>query len=148
MENTVGIFLITKSNEVLICHPTYNGYNTWSIPKGLKKDYESDWSAGIRELYEETHVDYEVITSNIKHITRLDDVKYPKKNKKLTPYVIKLKNNDIMDIKLSCDSFVEIEGRKPFPEVDMFKWVSIDEALKLIHITQKIALKEYINKWN
>ena len=147
MDNTVGIFLITKSNKILICHPTNASMGTWSIPKGLKEDNESDWTAGIRELYEETHIEYEDIMDNVSHIIRLDDVKYPKRSKKLTPYVIKLNYDDVINFELSCESTYFTNRDEEFPEVDVFRWVSIDDALESLHGTQTKALREYLKKW-
>lgn len=148
MENTIGIFLITASNKMLICHPTSASRQVWSIPKGLKEDYESDWSAGIRELYEETHIAFDRIKESVVHIVRMSDVKYKKRSKILTPYFIKLNTDSVIDFKLSCDStFLTITGEL-IPEVDAFKWVDISEALKYLHETQIKALEEYLDKWN
>ena len=146
MDNTIGIFLITKSNKILICHPTNASGRVWSIPKGLKEDYESDWTAGIRELYEETHIDYNDITDNVVHVMRLDDVKYPKRAKKLTPYFIKLNTDEIMKFELSCESRFVTKNHESSPEVDSFKWVDFEKALKFLHITQQKALTEYLDR--
>jgi len=66
-------------------------------------------------------------------------VKYPKRSKYLAPFLVMIDyDTNLFDLK--CESMVEIDGIKPFPEVDEFKWVTIDEALPLIHITQRATL--------
>lgn len=148
MEITVGIFLLTKSNKLLICHPTNARWNQWSIPKGLIDEGEWKWAAGIRELYEETNIEYEQIMDYVLEIKDFDEIKYKNRSKYLKPYFIKLDNDDVSEFDLKCSSIVEIEGHEPFPEMDKHKWVSIDEAMKLIHDTQKEALNQYLKNGN
>lgn len=142
MERTAGVFLITNSKKMLICHPTNSDDKTWSIPKGLVDEGESDFHAAIRELFEETHIEYEQIMNNVVAIIKFDDIKYEKRNKYLIPYFIVLDNSEIMNEPLECQSMVETE-HSVFPEVDDFDWVDFDVALELIHETQVKALNKY-----
>ena len=55
-EFTVGIFLYDeREKKILIVHPTNGSQKYWSIPKGLKDGKEDSFTAGIRELKEETN---------------------------------------------------------------------------------------------
>jgi len=148
MDETVGIFLFTNKMKLLVCHPTNSSWQHWSVPKGLKEKGEDPFSAGIRELYEETNIDYKThIEKKVIHILlNIDGFKYPKRNKVLYPYFIKLDYNDVSHFDLKCESMVNIDGREPFPEVDAYKWVDIDEAKKLLHITQINAIDYYLNE--
>ena len=139
MEYTVGIFLYDERNKkILIVHPT-NGANHWSVPKGLKDGNEDIFTAGLRELKEETNISIGEIKDYIKYVEGYTVVKYPKRSKYLAPFLIMI-DYDVTKFDLKCESMVEIEGRKPFPEVDDFKWVTLDEALPLVHVTQRITI--------
>ena len=57
MEYTVGIFLYSeRDKKILIVHPTNSSQKFWSVPKGLKYEDEDTFSAGLRELKEETNI--------------------------------------------------------------------------------------------
>jgi len=141
MDYTVGIFLYNeKDNKILIVHPTNSSQKFWSIPKGLKEENEDAFITGVRELREETNIslndiDVDIIT----YIEEFPTIKYPKRSKSLIPYLVMIKY-DVNLFDLKCECMVEIDGIKPFPEIDEFKWVSIDEALPLIHVTQQKTL--------
>jgi 8-oxo-dGTP pyrophosphatase MutT (NUDIX family) len=107
-----------------------------------------DWSAGLRELHEETNIEYEQIMNSVSLIKKTDKVKYRKQSKYLIPYFVCLSNDDIDHLELKCNSMVDIEGREPFPEVDAFKWISFDDAFKTIHETQVKALNDFIKYGN
>ena len=145
MEYTVGIFLVTNSKKILIVHPTYHNQDSWSIPKGLKDDGEDSFGAGIRELYEETNIEYEQIMNDVIIIKKMDDVKYRNRSKYLIPYFIILGSDNIDHLNLKCESMVEFDNREPFPEVDKYMWVTFEDALKTLHETQIKALNNYIS---
>lgn len=143
MEVTAGIFLITKSNKLLITHPTNSPDNVWSIPKGLVDKNESTFEAAKRELLEETGIDLNL--NDIVDIRYYGKIKYPKRKKYLTGYVVEIGHDEFLNKKLECNSMVHLPD-KIFPENDDFKWVDFSEALKLIHVTQKKVLELYIEE--
>lgn len=133
-----GVFLVRKDGKLLVCHPTNHDPNFWSIPKGKVEDGEYFIDAAIRETYEETNISLGLA----RNIRVLEPVNYSHKKKILHPFVVFEAENvglpwDSFDIK--CNSNVP-EDRGGFPEMDDYKFVSIDEAKKLLHETQVKAL--------
>ena len=132
-----GLFLVNKEDKILVGHPTNHDPNFWSIPKGKIDDGETPLEAAIRETYEE---------SNVKLFKDLHDFVY------IGKYVYRHKKKDIMlyaifepehaswdKINIRCNSNVP-EERGGFPEMDDFKWVTLDEARNMLHKTQVDAL--------
>lgn len=138
MKITCGIFLIDKNKNILICRVT-NSKNHWSIPKGLCDKNEKLLDAALRELKEETSI----LLSN-QNISFVGSFKYSKSNKILTAFCCNI-DYSIDANQLRCESMVNENGRI-FPEVDKYEWVSIEEAKKLIHETQILALDFIFNK--
>lgn len=133
-----GIFLIREDGQILICHPTNHATDFWSIPKGKVDDGEKILDAAIRETYEETNIN--VVNYNI--IKILEPVNYGHKKKILHPYVLWEKANNHWDwnaFDIKCNSNVPLD-RGGFPEMDDYKWVSIEEARVLLHETQVACL--------
>lgn len=131
-----GFFIIRKDKKLLICHPTNRKPNTYSIPKGRVDDGELFIETAFRETYEEANLDLNGSTDFT--IYPLNSVKYKNKKKILYPFLLLENNNSKFDwdsVELKCNSNVpeEIGG---FPEMDGYKWVTLDEAEKLIHETQ------------
>jgi len=142
-----GIFLVNKDGKLLVCHPTNHAPDFWSIPKGKVEIGEELIDAAIRETYEETNIDL----SACKGIIGLEMVTYKHKKKVLHPFVALERNNSTLDwgaFDIKCNSNVP-EDRGGFPEMDMFQWVSLDEAKMLLHDTQVKCLdkiKEIFNR--
>ena len=134
MKITCGIFLFNKDNKLLICHVT-NSKNQWSIPKGLVDNDEDYIDAAIRELREETSI----VLEN-PQLEFIGDFKYKKTSKILKAFLYKI-DYFINKDNLVCESMVNLYG-KYFPEVDKHKWVSIEEAINVIHLTQISALSK------
>lgn len=136
MKNTCGIFLICN-DKLLIGHVTNT--SNWSIPKGLIDEGETHIEAALRELKEETNIDAE-------HIKLIDTeaVVVPYKHKKKTLYAF-VATTDV-EHDAVCHSMVIQEGKDPFPEIDMFEWVSFEDAMFKIHETQIQALLTSLNK--
>ncbi len=134
MISTCGIFLISLDNLILIGHPT-NG-TKWSIPKGELDEGETTLECAIREFKEEAN-----IFLSRHQINDLSNVKYSHGKKTLVPFYFK---SLIVASEFSpkCYSMVELPGQEPFPEIDEFKWVTLEEAKELLHETQVEALKE------
>jgi predicted NUDIX family NTP pyrophosphohydrolase len=78
-------------------------------------------------------------------------VTYKHKKKVLHPFVALERNNSTLDwnsFDIKCNSNVP-EDRGGFPEMDAYKWVSLDEAKMLLHETQVACLdkiKEIFNR--
>ena len=143
--HAAGIFLVRKDGMLLICHPT--NHAIWSIPKGKIDGEETPLEAAIRETLEESNIDLKDCESFIE----LEPVNYSHKKKMLHPFLVyegfnKSLNFDSFEIK--CTSMVPDE-RGSFPEMDGYKFVSLDEAKSLLHETQVVCLdkiKELINE--
>lgn len=135
-----GVFLVNKDGKLLVCHPTNHDLNFWSIPKGGVENEEYYLDAAIRETFEETNIKL----TFAKNFIKLEPQVYSHKKKVLNPFVIFERDNihlnwDMFDIK--CNSNVP-EERGGFPEMDDFKWVSLDEASNMLHETQAACLPE------
>lgn len=138
MVKAAGLFLVNNENKILIGHPTNHAPNFWSIPKGKTDDGELEHDAAIRETLEETNID--VKDYQILHI--LPRVNYNHKKKCLYPFVLFEKENpfDFGKFDIKCNSNVS-DDRGGFPEMDDFKWVTLDEAKDILHETQVKSLK-------
>ena len=134
-----GFFLVNKDNKFLVGHPTRHSSNFWSIPKGKVDDGEELLDAAIRETYEEANVN---IIGEIR-IHKLPEKRYQKTRKILHPFVLLEKENniDFSKFELKCNSTVPAEDGG-FPEMDVFKWIGLDEAVDLIHESQARCLDE------
>lgn len=144
-----GLFIIRKDKKLLICHPTNHPADFYSIPKGKVEDGEIFLEAAFRETYEETNLDLNGSTDFT--IYPLSSVNYKHKKKILYPFLV-LENKeskfDWSSVELKCNSNVP-EERGGFPEMDGYKWVTIDEASKVLHNTQVVCIekiKEIIEK--
>lgn len=136
MDITCGIFLFDKNNKLLIGKST--GGNNWSIPKGLIDVGEEFSECAVREFVEETG-----IVLNKSDITFIDKETYKNKKKVLYAYVLKSDKTKEEFGTPICNSMVFIEGRKPFPEINKFEWVTIEEAIIKLHHTQINILKNF-----
>lgn len=137
---TAGVFLINKDLKLLVAHPTNHPVDFWSIPKGKIDEGESELSGALRELYEESNVDFR---DRIFLYHEFNYEVFNNKRKKLKPYVIlESKNNvDFNSFELKCNSHVEPE-RGGFPEMDDYKWITLDEAEKCLHHTQVACISK------
>jgi len=128
---TCGIYLFSiQSKKVLLCHATHAAWNSWSIPKGLPDKEEELYAAAVRELYEETGIALKQL--HIISVHALEAKKYQKQNKMLESFLV-LTDSDLSEHTFVCHSLTE----KQFPEVDKWKWVSLEEAKKMLHETQE-----------
>lgn len=151
MDKTIasGLFIVKKDKKLLICHPTNRNPNKYSIPKGRVEDDEIFLEAAFRETYEETNLNLNGSTDFT--IYPLNSVEYKNKNKILYPFLMLENENSKFDwdsVELKCNSNVpkKIGG---FPEIDGYRWVTLDEAEELIHETQVRCLpkiKEIIER--
>ena len=149
--HAAGIFLIRKDNKLLICHPTNQPSNIWSIPKGKIEEDEDAMDAAMRETYEETNIDFynddRLSVNKNFDILEIDVVNYSHKKKDLKPFVFKeVKGSDVKwsEIEIKCNSNVPDE-RGGFPEMDKYKWVTLENAKKLLHYTQSECIAKFEN---
>jgi 8-oxo-dGTP pyrophosphatase MutT (NUDIX family) len=139
MKKAAGIFLIREDYKILIAHPTNIPMTRWSIPKGRMEEGEHPTQTAVREMFEESNVDL----SDWKIMHNLEHVTYKNKDKILIPFVLFERQNDINfdSFEFKCNSNVpeEIGG---FPEMDDYKWVTLDEAKELLFKSQVKCLDE------
>ncbi len=149
--HAAGIFVIRKDYKVLICHPTNHSTDVWSIPKGKIEDGEDAMDAAMRETYEETNIDFHhddrlSVNKNF-DIFEMDVVDYSHKRKDLKSFVFKeVKHSDIKwsEVEIKCNSNVPDE-RGGFAEMDLYKWVTLENAKKLLHYTQSECINKFEN---
>ncbi len=146
MKTTCGIFIISNCHLLLV-HATNAKANSWSIPKGIKSEFDvNDLDAALRETEEETGIDLIKHIKNIFEIVDLGSQIYKTGRKILHGYLVNIKN-DITDIELKCESVFITKQNKEIPEIDKFKWIDLgnwDEFYK-IHESQSVLYDRYIN---
>lgn len=138
-----GIFIVREDGKLLVCHPTNHKPDFWSIPKGKVEEGESLLTGAIRETFEETNIDLSKCSS----IIALAMVNYNHKKKVLFPFLAwepKNKQIDWNSFDIKCNSNVPAD-RGGFPEMDAYKWVSLDDAKGILHDTQ-VACIDSIKK--
>jgi 8-oxo-dGTP pyrophosphatase MutT (NUDIX family) len=132
-----GLFLVNKEDKILIGHPTNHDPNFWSIPKGKIDGNETPLEAAIRETYEESNVK---LFKDLHNFVYIGKYVYRHKKKDIMLYAIFEPEHAHWDkITIKCNSNVP-EERGGFPEMDDFRWVTLDEARKMLHKTQVDAL--------
>lgn len=134
------MFLVNKDGKLLVCHPTNHSQTFWSIPKGKVEDGEYYLDAAIRETYEETNINL----TFAKNVVKLESQTYSHRRKILYPFVVFEKDNLHLNwggFDIKCNSNVPQE-RGGFPEMDDYKWVSLDEAKPMLHETQKNCIDD------
>lgn len=126
---TCGIYLFDKNNLLLIQHPTNFRPTVWGVPKGRVDEGESDlFEVAKRELFEETGIvldNYTIVSKE-----EFNEVRYNDTNKYLKGFFVKIEE-DLSDFNLHCDSMVYRNGKPSFPEVDEYKWVTVEEAKEI-----------------
>jgi 8-oxo-dGTP pyrophosphatase MutT (NUDIX family) len=142
-----GIFVVNKNGQLLVCHPTNHKPDFWSIPKGKVEDGETYHQAAIRETYEESNLmldenDILSLHDGCFSVHELSPVNYGHNKKMIYPFLYHERpesNIDWNKVDIKCNSNVSLE-RGGFPEMDAFKWVSINEATSILHETQVACL--------
>lgn len=120
MKISCGVIIINEQEEMLMGHSTGNKF--YDIPKGMLEENENPVCCALRECEEETSI--------ILHESELKDLGEFKYNKEKNLHLFLVKRiKDTIDVKaLVCNSMFEhFYTKKLQPEVDSFKWVSLNE---------------------
>ena len=127
---TCGTYLYSSVlQKFLVVHPTRTRWNNWSIPKGLMEEGENVYQVCVRELDEETGIN--VSNLNVIALHELPSRKYKKQEKSLESYLL-ITDTDFSTHQFTCNL---VEG-KDFPENDKWKWITLVEAVGIIHESQ------------
>lgn len=136
-------FVIKSEGDILIGHstdpygstPTLNTGN-WTIFKGIKESQgESDLDCALRELFEESNIDLRIFCSVGELESMKSTIEYDmSSNKKVRLFIYNDPFGKLKNIELKCNSFVPELG---IPEIDAYKWCSIEEAYQLVFKSQK-----------
>lgn len=133
-----GIYLFNSESKILLEHPTGHKPNIWTIPKGRVDEGETDYfEVAKRELLEETNIDLNKF--NIISKKEFEMVRYRQTNKYLKGFFVKV-DSDLYDVNLGCESMVYRDGVPSFPEVDGYKWVTLDEAREVLNEFQMVNI--------
>ena len=129
MEKTCGLAIVVD-NKLLVCHATGSADNNgWGIPKGKPEAGEKYIESAVREVFEETGLDFSNPEKDYYFLTEIGEFRYKSKKKKLFAWLLKLDKLD-MD-SLHCDSMTS----RGYPEVDAFKLLPLDEVKDKCHHT-------------
>lgn len=144
---TCGVYLLDVNNNLLICKPygATRYWGGWSIPKGLPLGNELTSTTALRELKEETNIEYSECLFQFT-LFQLPDQKYAAHRKVLKSFFIKTDYPQSY-FNLRCNSVFVFNGQK-YPEISEFKWVTLDEARKYLHESQVKNLEIIENKIN
>lgn len=136
---SAGVMIKRSSdNNVLICRP-FMGKLQRSFPKGEVDSNETYVQAAVRETLEETG-----ISLDPKLLGYLGQVVYKKQKKTIVLFTATVHDVNLPE-KLHCSSTFQLRGVGPqLPEVDKFEWVTISDAIELVHEAQSRVLKNYI----
>ena len=134
MKETCGIFIYCLDRDrLLICHSTSSG-KMYSIPKGMRDETDSSQlDAAIRELKEETNIEFEELNTK-GEILELPPVVYKSKKKILYSFLVVVENFLADDLR--CTSFFKDKKGVERPEIDYFKWITLKDAATMLPLSQ------------
>ena len=139
---TCGVYLYSiPLKGILVCHATNASWKQWSIPKGLQEKDEPLWETAARELLEETGLSINLRNVTIKH--KLPPIQYLKQNKILESFLV-VTTDDLASFNFHCKPSTQ----NLVPEVNQWKWITLDQANQWLHVTQRqnlMVIKEIIN---
>jgi 8-oxo-dGTP pyrophosphatase MutT (NUDIX family) len=112
-----GVLVINRRRELLLCHVTHTA--NWDIPKGVQDPGESTLETAVRELREESGLDFAP-----DRFVELGEYNY-RRDKKLHLYRVDTGNELESLSHLVCHSYFphHLSG-KPTPEMDGFRWAT------------------------
>lgn len=141
---SVGIFFVNSENRILVGHPTNSADGTGfcTIPKGKQEPGESLEDTAKREFFEESSIVIDAFPDGT--LEYLDEEVYVHKKKRIVTYYFK--TNLKVDPYPVCTSFLEVNGKR-IPEIDRFYWCKYDEAVKMVHYTQRAILERHKDKF-
>lgn len=117
-----GFLILNSKNEILACHPTGAAFHDgcWNVPKGMREPHdETDYVTAIRELREETDLEYDVDLKLVFDPGRMSYL--PKKDIHL--YVARVVNDDMIS-SVFCRSTFKNDRGFWIQEMDAFTWTS------------------------
>lgn len=144
MVTSVGIFFVNDANKILIGHPTHSsdGSGFWTIPKGKMDEGETEEQTAKREFFEESGLSIDGFPDGV--LEYVGQEVYRHKKKKIVTYHFK---TEMYVPEPVCMSFLEKNGEQ-IPEIDRFRWVTFDEAVKLLHYAQSAILQRNQERFN
>ena len=135
---TCGAFVIDKNGSILLCRAT-GTTNDWTVPKGLMEHYEPPHMAAKRELLEETGININKYTYKM---YELGVSPYTHKSKVIVGFLFMVET--VIEQTLFCEShFTEPLTKLRKPEVDMYMWLPVNEAIGIMRKEQVKLLKDY-----
>lgn len=136
MDISCGL-LITRKNKILLGHVT--GKKFWDIPKGMKEENEDYITCCLREVKEETGLDFRSKKSEIKEIGLC---KYST-SKDLYLFQYDLKSFRNIE-SLKCTTYFDFAG-KEFSEIDDFKYVDFEDICEYTNYNLGFILCKLLN---
>lgn len=124
MPTSCGTLVVNRHGHILLCHVT--GQNHWDIPKGLRDPGESTLQAAMRELREETGLEFS--ETLFEEIGCFDY----QKAKRLHLYKVRAPHDlDSLGHLICTSHFPHHVTGKPTPEMDGFCWASREDVRTL-----------------
>ena len=126
-EKSCGCIVFNEENRVLLVNMK-QGH--WSFPKGHVEEYESEYETAYREVFEETHINCEII-EGFRHVSTYSP--YPGVMKDVVFFIAVTKEKDIIiqAEEINSAGFYEIEKARKLitykQDFDIF-----NEAVKFI----------------
>ena len=121
----VGIMLLNARGEIFVAHRNDCRDKAWQMPQGGIDKGEDEYSAALRELFEETNVSSVTMIAESLHWYTYD-----------FPAGVHFKDYDGQTQKWFLFEFTgdesEIDLNRPDPEFDEWKWVKAEEIVDLI----------------
>lgn len=138
MTTSCGTLVISKHGHILLCHVT--GQNHWDIPKGMQDEGESTLAAAVRELREETGLEFD--EACFEEIGSFDY----QRTKRLHLYKVQAPDDlDSLGHLICTSHFPHHVTGKPTPEMDGFCWASREDVRTLC--TPRMAQRLLSLEW-
>ncbi len=142
MVTTVATIIIDrKPRIILVAHVTE--HNFWSLPKGIQEENESMIATAIREVKEETGIDFEEVGAE-SPFTYHGTHAYIK-GKARTVLSIEVDRKDLPRLKCSSTFISDIDGEEK-PEVDDYLWTNGDGVLSVVNKAQAVVLRPILEE--
>ena len=136
-ELSCGVVIKTSDNHLLACKPFGRFDGRHDIPKGHIESGETELTAAIREVYEETGIDL-----SDKLLIDKGRFKYIK-HKDLHVFLCELDTINISTLR--CNSYFELKNGKFVPEMIGYKLVRISDISTEYYISLVPIINEILN---